>query len=127
MKTPPEAPSAERALALSRAALERPQAPFDRLPARWIVVDVDDQRLTLVGAEPGINRGAGCDSLERFIYIHGTNHEDALGRAASHGCVRMANADVIALFERVREGDPVLIAGGAERETMPDPLAGGRF
>ena len=83
--------------------------------------------LTLDGFEQGVNRGAGCDSLERYIYIHGTNHEDALGRPASHGCVRMANADVIALFERVREGDPVLIAGGATREALPDPLAAGRF
>lgn len=66
--------------------------------------------LTLEGLEPGVNRGPGRDSLARFIYIHGTNHERALGRAASHGCVRMANADVLDLFERVGEGDAVLIA-----------------
>ena len=83
--------------------------------------------LTLDGLEPGVNRGPGCDSRERFIYIHGTNHEDALGRPASHGCVRMANAGVVELFERVREGDAVLIAGGEGREGIPDPLAAGRF
>jgi len=38
---------------------------------------------------------------------------NALGRPASHGCVRMSNAGVIELFERAAEGDPVLIAGGA--------------
>ena len=65
--------------------------------------------LTLDGLEEGINRGAGHDSLARYIYIHGTNHEGALGRPASHGCVRMANHDVIDLFDRVAEGDPVVV------------------
>ncbi len=65
--------------------------------------------LTLDGCEEGVNRGEGCDSLSRFIYIHGTNHEDRIGEAVSHGCIRMSNADVINLFERVEEGDPVVI------------------
>jgi UDP-N-acetylmuramate--L-alanine ligase len=67
--------------------------------------------LTLDGLEEGWNRGPGRDSLERFIYLHGTNQESLLGRPVSHGCVRLANADVMALFERLSEGDPVLIAG----------------
>jgi len=66
--------------------------------------------LTLEGLEPGVNQGPGVDSLERYIYIHGTNHPDLLGRPASHGCVRMACGDVMDLFERVREGDKVLVA-----------------
>jgi UDP-N-acetylmuramate--alanine ligase len=65
--------------------------------------------LTLDGCEAGINRGPGVDSLSRYIYIHGTNHEDLLGTPASSGCIRMANRDVIDLFDRVREGDPVVI------------------
>jgi len=65
--------------------------------------------LTLEGLEEGVNRGPGHDSLARFIYIHGTNHEQALGRPESHGCVRMANADVLDLFERVEVGDPVVV------------------
>ncbi len=73
--------------------------------------------LTLEGLEDGVNRGPGHDSLERYIYIHGTNHETALGRSASHGCVRMANADVIDLFERLMLGDPVVIVEGG---TAPD-------
>lgn len=67
--------------------------------------------LTLEGLEDGVNRGPGHDSRARYIYIHGTNHEEALGRPASHGCVRMANAGVVELFDRVAEGDPVVIAG----------------
>ncbi len=65
--------------------------------------------ITLEGLEPGVNRGAGCDSLERYIYLHGTNHEDQLGEPGSHGCVRLANAGVIELFERVGEGDLVAV------------------
>ncbi len=65
--------------------------------------------LTLEGEEEGINRGPGYDSLERMIYIHGTNHESMLGVPASHGCVRLSNRDVIDLFDRVATGDPVVI------------------
>jgi UDP-N-acetylmuramate--alanine ligase len=66
--------------------------------------------LTLEGVESGVNCGPGCDSLERCIYIHGTNHEALLGTPASHGCVRMANQDVAELFDRLEPGDPVVVA-----------------
>jgi UDP-N-acetylmuramate--alanine ligase len=83
--------------------------------------------LTLEGLEDGVNRGPGCDSLARYIYLHGTNHAELLGRPASHGCVRLSVADVVALFDRVREGDPVLIAGEPEAPPIPDPAGTGRF
>jgi UDP-N-acetylmuramate--L-alanine ligase len=62
--------------------------------------------LTLDGLEDGVNRGPGRDSRSRYIYLHGTNHEDLLGRLASHGCVRLSNRDVTELFDRMEEGDP---------------------
>jgi UDP-N-acetylmuramate--alanine ligase len=65
--------------------------------------------LTLAGQEEGVNRGHGCDSQARYIYIHGTNHEDRIGQPVSHGCVRLTNTDVIDLFAKVEEGDPVVI------------------
>jgi lipoprotein-anchoring transpeptidase ErfK/SrfK len=49
------------------------------------------------------------NTRERFIYIHGTKHEDKVGAPASCGCVRMRNADVAELFELVDEGTPVVI------------------
>jgi len=49
------------------------------------------------------------NTLERYIYIHGTNHEEQLGTAASHGCIRMRNADVAELYELINEGTPVSI------------------
>lgn len=65
--------------------------------------------LRLRGLEPGTNCGEGCDSYERYIYIHGSNHEDRIGQPFSGGCVEMLNRDVIALFDRVNEGDLVWI------------------
>jgi UDP-N-acetylmuramate--alanine ligase len=82
--------------------------------------------LTLEGLEDGVNRGPGCDSLERYIYLHGTNHEALIGRPVSHGCVRLSNRDVTELFARLSDGDFVLIASPDARE-LPDPKGKERF
>jgi UDP-N-acetylmuramate--L-alanine ligase len=82
--------------------------------------------LTLRGLEQGVNAGPGCDSLERYIYVHGTNQERLLGRPASHGCVRMSNLDVCALFDQIEVGDYVFIAPPAPF-AIPNPFAEGRF
>lgn len=74
--------------------------PRDLILARILVLD---------GLEDGVNRGPGVDSRARYIYIHGTNHEDRLGEAASGGCVRLAGRDAVEVADRVREGDPVVI------------------
>lgn len=78
----------------------------------------DDPVLTriflLQGLQEGYNSGRDADgtlvdSFERYIYIHGTHREDLLGTPASHGCVRMSNRDIIALFDRIPEGTLVWI------------------
>lgn len=43
------------------------------------------------------------------IGFHGTPNEETVGRAASHGCIRMYNDDVINLFEMVQVGTPVIV------------------
>ena len=50
-----------------------------------------------------------ANTHERFIYIHGTNHEESIGEPASHGCIRMRKADLVELFELVDRGTPVVI------------------
>lgn len=50
-----------------------------------------------------------ANTHDRFIYIHGTNHEEDIGTPASHGCIRMRNADLIELFEQVGPDTTVLI------------------
>ena len=71
----------------------------------WILSRI----LWLSGCEPGVNRLGNVDSMRRFIYIHGTPDTEPMGAPRSHGCVRMRNADVIELFDRVPVGCPVLI------------------
>lgn len=65
--------------------------------------------LTLDGLDP-----ANANTLERYVYFHGTNHEDKIGRPASHGCIRLRNDDIIALFDLVEMGDLVLVHESAE-------------
>ena len=69
--------------------------------------------LRLEGMESGVNKGRGVDSYRRMIYIHGTPEEGLIGRPASHGCIRMKNRDVIALFDAVPVGTLVEILGPA--------------
>ena len=65
--------------------------------------------LWLRGLEPGVNAGGEVDTYDRYIYIHGTNHEDRLGSPASSGCIQMNNVEIIGLFDEVRMGDLVWI------------------
>lgn len=71
----------------------------------WILTRI----LWLSGLEPGKNRFGQVDSMRRYIYIHGTPDTEPMGEPRSHGCIRMRNDDVIALFSLVTPGLPVLI------------------
>jgi len=71
--------------------------------------------MRLKGMEPGINRGKGIDSYNRFIYIHGTPEEGLIGKAVSHGCIRMKNDDIIGLFSLIPEGTLIEITGGDKK------------
>jgi lipoprotein-anchoring transpeptidase ErfK/SrfK len=46
---------------------------------------------------------------DTLFRIHGTNQPEYIGQAISSGCIRMTNADVIDLFDRVRPGTPVVV------------------
>lgn len=67
--------------------------------------------LRLRGLEPGVNSGAGCDSYDRYIYIHGTNHEDQLGKPHSHGCVLLGNREIADLYQKIPDKSLVYISG----------------
>ena len=71
----------------------------------WILTRI----LWLSGREPGYNRLGSCDSMRRYIYIHGTPDESFEQAPRSHGCIRMRNGDLIELFDRVPLGTPVEI------------------
>jgi lipoprotein-anchoring transpeptidase ErfK/SrfK len=65
--------------------------------------------LRLGGLEPGLNKGEGIDSFDRYIYIHGTNHPDRFPENISAGCILMLDEALIELFDLVTEGSHVLI------------------
>lgn len=57
--------------------------------------------LRLRGLQEGFNSGPGCDTFNRYVYIHGTNHENLLGQPATHGCTVLSNQEMIELFNEV--------------------------
>ena len=66
--------------------------------------------LWLEGLEPGFNQGGSVDTHSRYVYIHGTGDQDSIGRPESHGCIHLADPDLIALFNRLPSGTLVWIA-----------------
>ena len=72
----------------------------------WILSRI----LWLSGTEVGKNRLGKVDTMRRYIYIHGAPDEFAFGIAGSHGCLRMRNDDVIALFDQILVGTRVQIS-----------------
>src|SRR3954465_2042565 len=79
-----------------------PLGPNDPLP------NTDDFVTSRILWLDGLGK-RNANTHDRYIYIHGTKHEDRIGTADSHGCIRMRNADVIELFDLVEEGIPVVI------------------
>jgi lipoprotein-anchoring transpeptidase ErfK/SrfK len=81
-----------------------------RVPVRTSAADLaaDDLVMSRILWLDGLE-DANANTHSRYIYIHGTNHEDLIGTAASHGCIRMRNADVAELFDLVDVETPVVI------------------
>lgn len=71
----------------------------------WILTRI----LWLCGEEPGFNRGGNCDSQRRYIYLHGTGDDQPMGIPLSHGCIRLRNSDMLALFDMTPAGCAVVI------------------
>lgn len=72
----------------------------------WILTRI----LWLSGTELGFNRLGNVDTMQRYIYVHGTPDSTDMSKIGSHGCVRMRNSDMIELFDLVEAGTPVLIS-----------------
>ncbi|MCW4151193.1 L,D-transpeptidase [Halomonas sp. 18H] len=68
----------------------------------WILTRI----LWLCGLESGRNRGGQVDSQRRYIYLHGTPPNEPMGVPASHGCIRLRDADLLEVFQRARAGTP---------------------
>lgn len=77
-----------------------------QFPARdWILTRI----LWLSGKELGKNRLGDVDTMQRYIYIHGSPDSAEMGKVGSHGCVRMRNKDIVDLYDLVAVGTAVVI------------------
>jgi len=66
--------------------------------------------LWLEGLEPGLNQGGNVDSHARYIYLHGTADQSSIGKPSSCGCIHLADADLVPLFDLLPEGTLVWIS-----------------
>ncbi len=71
----------------------------------WILTRI----LWLSGLEPGFNRLGNVDTMQRYVYIHGSPDSRPVGVPSSRGCIRMRNADIIEFFDLVTVGTKVYI------------------
>lgn len=71
----------------------------------WILTRI----MWLCGNEKGLNRGGQVDTQRRYIYIHGAPDSHKMGTPSSHGCIKMHNVDLVALFDLVTVGTNVII------------------
>ncbi|HQV22145.1 MAG TPA: L,D-transpeptidase [Agitococcus sp.] len=82
----------------------------EKYPNRdWILTRI----MWLSGCEVGKNRLGQCDTMRRYIYIHGTPDSEPMGIPLSHGCIRMNNHDIAELFALVPLFTPVVIVESA--------------
>ncbi len=71
----------------------------------WILTRI----MWLSGLDIKKNRLGKVDTMRRYIYIHGCPDDDVMGIPSSHGCIKMQNKDVVALFDMVNIGTLVTI------------------
>ncbi|MDX1795678.1 MAG: L,D-transpeptidase [Hydrogenovibrio sp.] len=71
----------------------------------WILTRI----LWLSGKEIGKNRLGNRDTMQRYIYLHGTPDSEPMGIPLSHGCIRLRNEDILELFDLVDVGTEVEI------------------
>ncbi len=82
--------------------------PNGEIAPRRDLGNPEDLILTRILRLRGLEEG-NANTYERYIYIHGTNHEETLGTPTSHGCIRMANEEIARFFEMVEPGTPLTI------------------
>jgi lipoprotein-anchoring transpeptidase ErfK/SrfK len=71
----------------------------------WILTRI----FWLSGLEKGKNRLGECDTMRRYIYIHGSPDDVVMGVPGSRGCIRMRNTDIIELFDMIPVGTLITI------------------
>lgn len=73
----------------------------------WILTRI----LWLSGTEVGKNRLGNCDTMQRYVYIHGSPEHKIMGQPRSKGCINMRNHDILELFSEISVGTKIFIKG----------------
>lgn len=82
------------------------QAPLNERQKNLITTRI----IRIRGLDADLNVGPSQDSFDRYIYLHGTNHEAQIGQPFSKGCIELKNEAIEGLFEQVGIGDLLYIA-----------------
>ena len=91
---------------------------------RWVEPDEDGEGDVIEGGDPKNPLGKRALYLGQTLWrIHGTVAPWSIGKAASNGCIRMHNADVIDLYEKVEFGAETFVVN---QLADPVPKAKGR-
>lgn len=96
---------------LGETAVEGKYMAPDWSPPAVVAHDHPELPSMIPGGSPHNPMGAAAIILTRYqVAIHGTNRwmRHTVGTAASYGCIRMYNEDVVDLYQRVSVGTPVL-------------------
>ena len=56
-----------------------------------------------------LNQGGTVDTFDRYVYIHGTNHEENLGKPSSSGCLQVSNFNAVELSKEIPVNTHLLI------------------
>ena len=101
------------AIAVAKPGWETPTGTFQVLDMEqnptWV------HPITGITVPPGSDNPLGVawigflSNEEGEIGFHGTNQEELIGEAVSHGCLRMRNEDVKALYAHIGKGTPVIV------------------
>ncbi|MCW6035008.1 L,D-transpeptidase [Spirulina subsalsa FACHB-351] len=100
-------------VAIGRQGWETPKGQFE--VQQKVVNPVWEHPFTRERVPPGPDNPLGSHWIgfwtdgENAIGFHGTPQEELIGQAVSHGCVRMRNSDIAALFEKVKVGTVVIV------------------
>ena len=84
-----------------------PEMAIQQPEQDWILTRI----LWLSGLEVGKNRLGDCDTMQRYVYIHGCPDTRPMGVPLSKGCIRMRNQEIIELFDHVPVGTKVFVKG----------------
>lgn len=100
-------------VAVGTAATPTPQGAFE--VSKLVIEPVWQSPWTGEMHPPGPDSALGLRWIGFFadesgaFGFHGTPTLDSIGKAASNGCVRMRNEDIVALFDQVKIGTPVVV------------------